>query len=281
MNDGVFGNNWYAFKFTYGIWGGFGKYQLRGYRHLKELVTKVRAHAYRITKEQCLDLPPKVYENVPVTLSTRAQAMYVKMAKEMIVEIEETHATAAIVLVKLLRLSQITSGFIKDVEGKIRIFDDSKLNTCLDLLDDLLEEDHKVVVFSRFISDMRRLEEKLIARKVKPLILDGSVPGRQRDSLIAKFQSDPNAKVFIAQIQTGSEGIELFAADAVIYYSLGTNALHYWQSQDRVHRPGQKKKVTYYHLIVPRTIDQVELQSMQAKKSVADAILKNPLSLLG
>lgn len=281
MNKKVFGDNWYAFKFTYGIWGGFGKYQLRGYRNLKSLVLRVRQHSFRITKDQCLDLPPKLFETVPVTLSSKAMNIYTQMAKEMIVELEETQATAAIVLVKLLRLSQITSGFIKDVDGNIQVFDDSKLNTCLDLLEDLLEEDHKVVIFCRFIQDIELLRDQMIKKKIGYVILSGNVPGPQRDSLIDKFQTNPETKVFIAQIHTGSEGIELTAADAVIYYSMDYSALHYWQSQDRVHRPGQTKKVTYYHLVVPRTIDQVVLSVLKEKKNVADTILKAPLSLIG
>lgn len=281
LNYKIFGTSWKDFRFRYGVWGGFHKYQLKGYRHLQELITKVRKHSYRIRKEQCLDLPPKLFETVPVQLSDRGMAIYHKMAKEMIVEIEEGHATAAIILVKLLRLSQITAGFIKDDEGVIRVFDESKLNTCMDLLDDLLEEDHKVVIFTRFIMDINRMKEKLDKRKVSHLILSGSVPDRKRDSLIEKFQTDEKVKVFIAQLQTGSEGIELFAADSVIYYSLSHNALHYWQSQDRVHRPGQTKKVTYYHLTVPRTYDQVLLTDLKQKKNVADTIIHKPRRLLG
>lgn len=281
MNPDVFGDNWYAFKFTYGVWGGFGRYQLRGYRHLKDLITKVRNNSFRIKKEQCLDLPPKLFETVPITLPDRILKLYAEMAKEMIIEIEDTHATAAIVLVKLLRLSQITSGFIKDVEGKIRILDDSKLQTCLDLLSDLVEDGHKVVVFVRFREDIRRLSEALEHRKIAHGILSGSVPDYERDSLIDEFQTGSNMKVFVAQIQTGSEGIELFAASAAIFYSLSYNAMHYWQAQDRLHRPGQVRSVTYYHLVAPKTIDSVVLQVLKEKGKLAETIIHKPGVLLG
>lgn len=281
MNSKVFGTNWYAFKFTFGVWGGYGKYQLRGYRNLKELIQKVRENSFRIKKEQCLDLPPKLFETVPITLPDRILRIYQKMAKEMIVEIEETHATAAIVLVKLLRLSQITSGFIKDVEGKIRLLDDSKLQTCLDLLDDLLEEEHKVVIFVRFRNDIARLGEALTKRKINHAILSGSVPPKQRDSLVEKFHDDSSLKVFIAQIQAGSLGIDLTPADVAIFYSLDYNAANYWQAQDRLHRIGQSRKVTYYHLIVPRTIDQVVLQVLKEKGNIAETIIHKPQRLLG
>lgn len=281
VDTDIFGANWFAFKNHFGIWGGFNKYQLKGYRHVQELISKVRGHSYRIRKDQCLDLPPKLFETVPVTLSDRAMNFYVKMAKQMIIEIEDTHATAAIVLVKLLRLSQITGGFIKDVEGKIRIFDDSKLQTCMDLVDDLLEEDHKVVIFVRFRTDIARIEEKLQKRKVKYGLLSGSVPPRKRDSIVEQFHADSQLRVFIAQIQAGSLGIDLTPADTAIFYSLDYNAANYWQAQDRLHRIGQSRKVTYYHLVAPRTIDEVVLGVLKDKGEIAKLILHDPKVLLG
>jgi SNF2 family DNA or RNA helicase len=281
MNTQVFGTNWYAFKFNFGVWGGWGRHQLKGYRHLNELIGKIRDNSFIIKKEQCMDLPPKLYETVPVQLSDHERELYNKMAKEAIIEIEETHATAAIVIVKMLRLRQMTSGFVKDIEGNIRVFGDSKLSTCMDLLDDLLEEDHKVVIFVEFLNDIKRIKEKLDARKIHYGILSGSVPPETRDSLIDEFQTNPEMQVFVAQLQTGSEGIELFAADVAIYYSLNHNALYYWQSQDRIHRRGQTKKVTYYHLVVPHSVDQAVLTALKAKQNVAEFVLHKPQRLLG
>lgn len=280
IDDDVFGLNWYSFRYTYGVWGGFGNYQLRGYRNLKDLIAKVRTHSFRVKKDDCLDLPPKLFETVPVTLSSRAVDFYREMAKEMVVEIEDSHATAAIVLVKLLRLSQITSGFVKDVEGNIRIFDDAKLNTCIDLVNDLIEEDHKVVIFVRFRTDIERLSEKLNQAGFTHAILSGSVKAENRDSLVQRFHTDPNIKVFIAQIQAGSLGIDLTAADVAIFFSLDYNAANYWQAQDRIHRIGQSKKVTYYHLVVPRSIDSIVLQTLKEKGDLAETIIHKPRRLL-
>jgi SNF2 family DNA or RNA helicase len=281
VNDEIFGSNWYAFKFTYGVWGGFGRYQLKGYQRISELITKVRGNSFRVKKEQCLDLPEKLFETVPITVPDSLNRTYRKMAEDMIVEIEETHATAAIVLVKLLRLSQITSGFIKDVEGNIRQLDDSKLRTCVDLVQDLLEEDHKVVIFVRFREDIRRLSERFDKGKIDYGILSGSVSIKDRDSLIERFHRDPALKVFIAQVQAGSLGIDLTPADTAIFYSLDYNAANYWQAQDRLHRIGQTRKVTYYHLVVPKTIDQVVLDVLKEKGNLAETIIHKPRKLLG
>lgn len=277
LDSSVFGSNWYKFKNRYGKWGGWGRYKLIGYRHLDELITAVRDNTFRIKKEQAIDLPDKVSVTVPVQLGQKAMDYYKKMAKEMIIEIEETHATAAIVLVKILRLSQITSGFIKDVENNIRVFDNSKLNVCMDLLDDILAQDKKAVIFVRFRKDIERIEEAIQKKfKIKPLILSGSVPQSQRDGLVQGFQNDKSEKIFVAQIQAGSLGIDLTAASVAIFYSLDYAYANYVQAQDRLHRIGQTNKVTYYHLVVPHTIDALTLTILKEKGDLANAIVHDP-----
>lgn len=281
LDASIFGENWHKFKYYYGVWGGFGNYELRGYRHLDQLNLAVHHYSFKVKKADCLDLPPKLFETVPVTLPDSIKAMYEQMAEEMIVEIEDTHATAAVVVVKLIRLSQITSGFVKDVDGNIRVFDDSKLRTCMDLVDDIISENKKVVIFTRFTEDIRRLADALTKRKAQFRILSGSVPPSRRDSIVREFNEDPALSVFIAQIQAGSLGIDLTAADSAIFYSMDYNAANYWQAQDRLHRQGQTRSVTYYHLIVPRTIDSIVLKVLREKGQIAAAVLKNPRVLVG
>jgi SNF2 family DNA or RNA helicase len=280
VNDQIFGKNWYQFKNNYGVWGGFGRFQLRGYRNLPELIARVRAWSFRVRTKDCFDLPDKLYPVVPVTLSDKAIKMYREMAKEMIVEIEETHATASIVLVKLLRLSQMTSGFVKDVDGVIREFDDSKLRTCMDLLDDLLEETPKVFIVCRFVHDIQRLAGELTKKGIKYRILSGSVPGTQRDSFIQEFKADPEIKVFISQIQAGSLGIDLSAANVGIMYSWSYSALDYWQVMARLDNSDPTRKVAFYHLVVPNSIDSISLQVLKEKGQLAKAVLHNPQILL-
>jgi SNF2 family DNA or RNA helicase len=150
----------------------------------------------------------------------------------------------------------------------------------MDLLGDLLEEDHKVVIFVRFIHDIEALRDQMIKRKIKYAILSGSVPGNKRDSIVQDFQTNPETKVFIAQTQSGSLGIDLTAADVAIFYSMDYNAANYWQAQDRIHRIGQEKKVTYYHMVVPRSIDAIVLQTLKEKGDLAQTIIHTPRRLL-
>lgn len=276
-----FGKNWGNFSHHYAIFGGFGGWQIKGYKNLQELVRKTRDSTFRIKKIDCLDLPEKLFQDIEVTLSARAQKYYNEMAEQMIIEIEESHATAAIVLVKLLRLSQITSGFIKDIEGKIRVFDDTKLRTCLDLLEDMLEEGQKVVIFARFRKDIERLASSINERfSIDPLILSGSVPGRQRNGIVEKFH-EGNAPVFIAQIQAGSLGIDLTPASVAIFFSVDYNAANYWQAQDRLHRQGQTRNVTYYNIVAKDTIDREVFEVLAEKGDIAERIIHDTSILRG
>lgn len=276
-----YGKNYGRFSHHFAFFGGFGGFQVKGYKNLQELVTKTREATFRVKKVDCLDLPEKVFQDIDVTLSPAARKYYDEMAEQMIIEIEETHATAAIVLVKLLRLSQITSGFIKDIEGNIRVFDDSKLKTCLDLLEDMLAEGQKVVIFTRFRNDIARLSSSINERlHYQPLILSGSVPGPQRNSIVERFKKD-DEKIFIAQIAAGSLGIDLTAASVAIFYSVDYNAANYWQAQDRLHRQGQTNRVTYYNLIAKRTIDREVFEALKEKENLANRIIHDTSLLRG
>lgn len=285
LEQNVFGTNWFQFKFRYGIWGGFHKQQLLRYHNLQDLIVKVRKWSFRIKKEQCLDLPSKLFVDVDVTLSDRAKRYYKEMAEKAIIEIEQERdekpaiAIAPIVLTKIMRLQQITSGFIKDAEGKIQVFDDAKLRACMDLLEDMLDQDHKVVIFCRFVPDLQRLAEELHKKHIEYRLLSGSVHPDLRDGIMQEFQNDRRVQVFVAQIQTGSEGIELYAADVAIYYSMDNKLLHWLQSQDRLHRPGQTRNVTYYRLIAPRTVDALTYRALDDKKKIADLVIHDPLIL--
>lgn len=284
LDPGIFhpyGKNWSKFSHRYAIFGGFGGFQIKGYKNLQELVTRTRESSYRVKKADCLDLPEKLFQDIEVTLSPRERKYYDEMAEQMIIEIEETNATAAIVLVKLLRLSQITSGFVKDIEGNIRVFGDTKLKTTIDLLEDILEEGQKVVIFTRFRTDIQRLSETIRKRfDIAPLILSGSVPGDQRNSIVQRFAKDEHP-VFISQIQAGSLGIDLTPASVAIFYSVDYNAANYWQAQDRLHRQGQTKAVTYYNIIAKDTVDREVFQALAEKSNLAERIIHDTSLLRG
>lgn len=272
---------WSYFKQRYGVWGGYLGYELKGYRHLDELTGLVKAHSFKVLLEECFDLPKKEFVTVPVSLSPEARAIYRTMAKEMIVELESgTVSTADIVLVKLLRLSQITSGFLKDVEGDIIEVDHAKLDACIDLVERMVEADEKVVIFARFKHDLAAIREKCDRGGISSVTLDGSVPQGKREGLIKAFRNDPKVMVFIAQTAAGSLGIDLTAARFAIFYSLDYRWDTYVQAIERIGGPKQMRPMTVYHLIVPHSIDQIMLDVLKVRGNLARAVIHDPAMLL-
>lgn len=287
LNSAVFGTRWTDFKMEYGVWGGLSGYQLKAVRNLPRLKRKVRSNSYQVRKEACLDLPPKVGDIsdpngvniVPVALPEKVMTYYRDMASKMIIEIEEEKVTAEIVLVKLLRLSQITSGHVNTVDGVTKIIDDTKLRVGMDLIIDMVEQGEKVVVFTRFRSDYHRLAERLAAARIKYFVLSGDVPANQRDGLVQSFQRGAEPSVFVSQIASGSLGIELHAASHCVFYSWDYRWDHYVQAADRIHRQGQTRSCTYYHLVAPHTIDQLSLRVLMDKGNLAKYVMHDPMSL--
>lgn len=284
LNSAVFGTRWTDFKMEYGVWGGLSGFQLRGVKNLPKLKRKVRQNSYQVRKEECLDLPPKLGDIadpngpniVPVELPDRIMSFYRDMASKMIVEIEnDEKVTASIVLTKLLRLSQITSGHITNTEGITRIIHDYKLNAGMDLIEDVVEQGESIVVFTRFRSDYHRLAEQLAKRKLGYAVLSGEVPAGQRESLVQRFQ-DRKFPVFVSQIASGSLGIDLTAAAQTLFYSWDYRWDHYVQAADRTHRQGQARSCTYYHLVAPHTIDQLSLRVLMQKGNLAKYIIHDP-----
>ena len=288
LNSAVFGIRWTDFKMEYGVWGGLSGFQLKAVKNLPRLKRKVRANSYQVRKEECLDLPEKLGDIsdpagpniVPVELPDRIMEFYGKMASEMIFEIEnDEKVTASIVLTKLLRLSQITSGHIVNTEGVTRILHDFKLRAGMDLITDITEQGEKVVVFTRFRSDYYRLHSLLEAAKIRHSVLSGDVPANQRERVVSDFQRSSQNLVFVSQIASGSLGIDLTASSQCLFYSWDYRWDHYVQAADRIHRQGQTKSCTYYHLVVPRTIDSLSLDILRKKGNLAKYVIHDPHTL--
>jgi len=276
----TFGDNWWKFQSHYIIKGGYLRKETVGYNDLDGLKRKVRRDSFIIRKEECLDLPEKVFQTVPVSLSDSSKRLYNEMATQLVAEIEDgSVSTAPIVLVKLLRLAQITSGFLKDLDGNIHDVGWEKLNDCKELIEDRVGDGHQVVVFARFRHEIARLEDSLTKAGISCDTLTGSVPPSKRDKLIEDFQSGVFS-VLIAQIQAGSLGITLTAADTAIFMSMDFSLGNYLQAADRLHRIGQRHTVTYLHLLVPHSIDELVYKVLREKKKIADFVLKRPRAIL-
>lgn len=273
LDPSIFGPSYFTFKHRYGAWGGYGGYQLVGLLNEAELNQKFFSIAYRVGNE-VLDLPP-VLPNITreVMLSPEAKKHYSEMANEFVTWVsdsDEGAVTASNALTKLLRLQQITSGYLPDPEDpdKVVHLDSSKRDALKDVLEDI-DKSEPVVVFCRFRHDL-----DVVAEVVKELGRRyGELSGRSRDGLTADGEMNPNVDVIGIQIQSGGVGIDLTRARYCIYYSLGYSLTDFEQSKARVHRPGQTRPTQYIYLVVPASVDVAVFQALDSRRNAIEEIL--------
>lgn len=276
LDPTVFGLNFYAFRNRYTIMGGFNNRQIIGYKDLDGLIKKEHSIAYRVTKEEALDLPEQTFLTRSIRMDAKAKNLYDQIKKNSYAELENGgQITTTTVLTKLLRLQQFTGGFIQtDGAEKPECVFKGKLNALEEILDDyVIDAGKKLVIFCRFRPEIDLIQDLLTKKKIEFCSIYGDIKIDDRGDIVKKFQADPKTKVFLAQIDTAGLGITLTAADTCVYYSVNFNYAAYSQSLARIHRIGQKNACTYIHLTVEKTIDETVLKALAKKEDLAKTIV--------
>lgn len=276
LDPAVYGANFYAFKNRYCIMGGYGQHQIVGYRNMDELVEKEHSVAYRVTKEECLDLPQQTFINRYVQFTDAEQAIYEQLRKSSFLELETgENVTATTILTMYLRLMQLTGGFLTaDESTRPKQVNNAKLDALADIVDDyVVDAGKKLVIFARFRAEIAAIENLLRLRKIQYGSIYGDVPMEERGEIVEDFQTNPDTKVFVAQIQTAGLGITLHAASTAVFYSYDYNYANYAQALARIHRIGQRLPVTYIHLVVDGSIDEKILAALENKEDMAKTVV--------
>ncbi len=280
LDPTIFGMNFYAFRGRYCVMGGFNRKQIVQYRDLDALIKKEHSIAYRVTKEEALDLPEQTFENRYITLSKKERNIYDKLRRDSFAELDGGGTiTATTVLTKLLRLQQFTGGFlVEDDAAKPQLVSRGKLDALADILQDyVVEGKKKLVIFARFIPEVMEIIKLAndIAGKhgIQTVAIYGDIKKELRGDIVQQFQTDPATMVFVGQIDTAGTGITLTAADTCVYYSENFNYATYEQSLSRIHRIGQRHPCTYIHLVAEKTVDELILKSLAAKEDLAKTIV--------
>ena len=281
LDRNIFGTSYYAFRARYALMGGYENRQVIGYQNLDDLVQKAHTVAFRCRKEDCLDLPEQVDQVMYCELEKDARRVYDQLVRESVAELsEENIVMAPNVLSRLLRLSQMTGGYLR-VDEQTTLVSKAKMGLLEETLDDLIEAGKKVVVFARFVPEIEAIVKTLEKKKVAHGLIYGATPMDARGEMVESFQTDPAVKVFVAQVQTAGLGITLHAADTAIFYSLDYSFANYDQCRARIHRIGQKNNCTYIHLVAKDTVDAKVLTALGEKKSLADQVVDRWRELLG
>ena len=257
--------------------GGRQVWIITSYQRLDELSKLIEPFSYRVLKEDCLDLPEKIFIKREIELTEEQEKLYSTMKQMALATLNGKLLTASNVLTQLMRLHQITCGHFKSDDGKVQKLENNRIKELMSILD---ETEGKVIIWANYIYDIENIVESIKKEYGDNSVVQyyGEVNIDERQKGIERFQ-DPLSpfRFFIGNPQTGGYGITLTAANTVIYYSNGYDLEKRLQSEDRAHRIGQKKSVTYIDLIAEKTIDEKIVKALRKKIDIASQIMGEEL----
>lgn len=247
--------------------------QIIGYRNLDQLTEMMSEHSSRITKDECLDLPPKVYEQVEVELTPEQAKAYRDLKSMALLQLEQGQLTSTSALTTLNKLQQIVAGHVKLDSGEVVTLPSNRIDTLLNTLDEI--GDRKVVIWCAFQEDVRQIMARLKELKKPAVDYYGETADKDREANLTAFV-EHDAQYFVATAATGGKGLNgLTVASHQIYFSNDFNLERRLQSEDRLHRIGQKCTVVIIDLVARKTTDEKILGSHHAKQDIAHQVLDN------
>ena len=246
------------------------------FRNLSELSDTVKTFSDRVLKEDCLDLPPKNWIKRHIILTADQRKIYEQMKKHALATLNGKVTTTMTVLTQLMRLHQITCGHFTADDGTTQLIPNNRITELMNILE---ETDGKVIIWANYQRDVNLIIKNVVDKYGKDSIVDyyGLTPQEDRQDNIRKFQNGPECRFLIGTPQTGGYGITLTKANTVVYFSNGYDLEKRLQSEDRAHRIGQKKNVTYIDLICEDTVDEKIVEALRKKINIASEVLGEEL----
>jgi len=280
LRPGLLGyDSFYSFQYRYAVvqrktMGSHAFQQIVGYKNLDELTERIDAFSYRVLKQDCLDLPEKIYTVRYVEMTKQQREMYNSIKQYALVMLDSGElSTAPAVITQMLRLQQIMSGHLKTDDGETIYFESKRMDALKELIE---EHDGKAIIWSRFRYDIQQITKMLNETFGQGCAASfyGDTPDDERQRVVEDFQ-DKNSKLkfFVGNPATAGYGLTLTEADLVVYYANDFNLETRAQSEDRAHRIGQKNNVTYVDLITDGTIDEKIVTSLQSKIDISAKVL--------
>lgn len=268
-----------AFQMRYAKLGGYMGRQVIGYQNLGEMRQIMERNSVVVRKEDALDLPPVTDISIGVRLSPREQSAYDSMLSDLVVALDDGGvATVGNRLAQMMRLRQITSGYLPDDSGAIQQIGTSKTDAARGVVCDTLAGETRVVVFAHFrreVSDIATAIERTEGKRSVVMTITGDTAPAERERLRKRFGSgDGSRMILVAQMRTLSLAVnELVTASHAVFTSLSERRDDFVQARDRLNRIGQKRPVTFWNVSVPRSVDEVIHTAHRERKSVEDAML--------
>jgi SNF2 family DNA or RNA helicase len=246
------------------------------FKNLSELSDTLKNFSYRVLKEDCLDLPDKIFIKRQIQLTPDQFKLYEQMKEQALAILQGKVSSTKNSLTQLMRLQQITCGHFTDDNGAIQSIKNNRIDELMSVLEDV---EGKAIIWAHYQYDIHKIIEAINNEYGPGSFVDyyGLTPKEERQDNIKRFQEDPKCRFFIGTPSTGGYGITLTAANTVIYYSNGYDLEKRLQSEDRAHRVGQKKPVTYVDINAENTVDEKIVKALRKKINIASEVLGEQL----
>ena len=261
LDPGVFGTSYSRFRNKYAVMGGYDTKQIVAYQNEEEFNKRFYSISYRVLSDEVQDLPERIDVCRYAELEGEEERIYTEIDKNFCVEVESGVITVSNALVKLLRLQEITGGFLEGLPIGV---------TKRKLLSDTLEDfhpDEPLVIMAWFTRDLQTIEEVVKEHGRSYSELSGN-----RHEL--KDWQEGKANTIGVQIRSGKEGVDFTRARYCIYYSKNFSLGDLQQSKKRIHRPGQTLDCTYIHLLLKKTVDVRIMKALERREDIIESILK-------
>jgi len=278
LSPNITRQNYWAFKSRYAVmvrrnFGTRSTNLVVGFQRLPELNTIIDQYSYRVLKEDCLDLPEKIYTTRTISLTSEQVKAYEEMRRFNITEMDGKTMTSLSTLAALIRLHQITCGHVTFDDGDTKEIKSNRMNELLNILE---EVDGKVIIWANYRFDIKKIQQTLSEKFGSDSVATyyGDTKDRDRQNIVEKFQDkNSSLKYFVGNPSTGGYGLTLTAAHTVVYYSNSYDLEKRMQSEDRAHRIGQVNKVTYVDMIAEGTVDEKIVRSLRSKIDIASEVM--------
>lgn len=247
---------------------------VQGYRELKQLEANIASWSHRIKKEECLDLPPKIYLTHVIQMPPEQRKLYETLAEESIVALSsESIVSTPLAITRLLRLHQLACGHLVDDLGKVFTVNNNRIAALLEIIEEM---SGKIIIWATYRKDIEIITNTIEREYGKDSIVTyfGDTDSYAREDAVANFQNmESEVRFFLGNPKTGGYGITLTAASNVIYYSNNYELEVRLQSEDRAHRIGQDKSVTYVDIITEDSVDEKIIKALKDKKKISAEVL--------
>ena len=260
----------YSFKQHYCVMGGYGGYEIVGYKNLDQLTAQVREIMLRRLKSEVLDLPEKIYVDDIVEMEGKQAVMYKEVEAGLKADYINGDIDLTNPLSALIRLRQTTGypGILSET-----ITESAKLDRMEEIVENCISNDEKVIIFSNWTQMTDAICNKLKSSRHKVGVITGETPDSSRQEIVDVFQNSSDLSVLVGTIGAMGTGLTLTAATTVIFVDEPWNKALFDQAVDRAHRIGQKNNITIYSIMCKDTIDERIHNLIYKKGAMSDAII--------